>query len=61
MTKQLENDTFYDYPTVDHEASIAKEQNEVYATNIEMQPSVTYAVNITKEENIAYEAVSPSV
>ena len=59
--KQVENDTFYDYPIVDHEASIATEQNEAYATNIEMQPSVAYAVNITTEKNKAYEAVSPSV
>ena len=55
--KQDENDTTYDYPTVDHEA-IATEQN---ATNIEMQPSVAYAMNITTEKNKAYEAVSPNV
>ena len=58
--KQVESDTFYDYPTVDHEA-IATEQNQAYATNIETEPSVAYAMNIATEKNKAYEAVSPSV
>ena len=56
--KQVENDSFYDYPTVDHEA-IATEQNEAYVTNIETEPSVAYAMNIATEKNNAYEANTP--